>query len=134
MRVGIPTEIKNNEYRVAITPAGVAELTRRGHDVLVQAGAGEGSAISDNDFKARWRTDDRHRRQGVGRGRPAAQGQGTDRGRVQRMREGQTLFTYLHLAASRPCTDALMASGTTSIAYETVQTRRTDRASPCWRR
>ena len=52
MRVGIPTEIKNNEYRVAITPAGVAELTHRGHDVLVQAGAGDGSAISDDDFKA----------------------------------------------------------------------------------
>ena len=52
MRVGIPTEIKNNEYRVAITPAGVAELTRRGHEVLIQAGAGDGSAISDRDFKA----------------------------------------------------------------------------------
>lgn len=52
MRVGIPTETKNNEFRVAITPAGVAELTGRGHDVLVQAGAGEGSAISDGDFKA----------------------------------------------------------------------------------
>ncbi|ORB33245.1 alanine dehydrogenase, partial [Mycolicibacterium porcinum] len=52
MLVGIPTEIKNNEYRVAITPAGVAELTRRGHDVIIQAGAGEGSAITDNDFKA----------------------------------------------------------------------------------
>ena len=52
MRVGVPTEIKNNEYRVAITPAGVAELARRGHDVIIQAGAGEGSAISDADFKA----------------------------------------------------------------------------------
>ena len=122
MRVGIPTEIKNNEYRVAITPAGVAELVRRGHEVLIQAGAGDGSAISDDDFKRRRRADHRHRRRGVGRGRPAAQGQGTDRGRVRRMRKGQTLFTYLHLAASKPCTDALLASGTTSIAYETVQT------------
>jgi len=52
MRVGIPTEIKNNEYRVAITPAGVSELTRRGHDVIVQAGAGAGSSIPDDDFKA----------------------------------------------------------------------------------
>ena len=51
MRVGIPTEIKNNEFRVAITPAGVAELVHRGHEVLIQAGAGEGSAISDTDFK-----------------------------------------------------------------------------------
>jgi alanine dehydrogenase len=52
MRVGIPTETKNNEYRVAITPAGTAELTRRGHEVLIQAGAGAGSAIADSDFKA----------------------------------------------------------------------------------
>src|ERR1044072_8210361 len=52
MRVGIPTEIKNNEFRVAITPSGVAELVRRGHDVLVQSGAGERSAISDTDFKS----------------------------------------------------------------------------------
>src|SRR5260370_7059013 len=52
MRVGIPTETKNNEFRVAITPSGVAELTRRGHEVLIQAGAGEGSAIADSDFKA----------------------------------------------------------------------------------
>ena len=52
MRVGIPTETKNNEFRVAITPAGVAELTHRGHEVLIQAGAGEGSAITDTDFKA----------------------------------------------------------------------------------
>ena len=52
MRIGIPTEIKNNEFRVAITPAGVAALTRRGHEVLVQAGAGEGSTITDTDFKA----------------------------------------------------------------------------------
>jgi alanine dehydrogenase len=122
MRVGIPTEIKNNEYRVAITPAGVAELVHRGHEVLVQSGAGEGSALADTDFK-----------------RAGAQLiNGADKvwedadlllkvkepieAEYARMREGQTLFTYLHLAASKPCTDALMASGTTSIAYETVQT------------
>src|SRR3984893_301273 len=122
MRVGIPTEIKNNEYRVAITPAGVAELVHRGHEVIIQSGAGEGSAISDADFKR------------VG----AQLISGADQvwaetelllkvkepieAEYNRMRNGQTLFTYLHLAASRPCTDALMASGTTSIAYETVQT------------
>src|SRR3978361_240036 len=122
MRVGIPTEIKNNEYRVAITPAGVAELTRRGHEVLVQAGAGEGSPIADSDFKAAgaqvidtadevWAEADLLLK--VKEPIEAEYG---------RMGKGQTLFTYLHLAASRPCTDALMASGTTSIAYETVQT------------
>jgi len=122
MRVGIPTEIKNNEFRVAITPAGVAELVHRGHEVLIQAGAGEGSAIADADFK-----------------RAGAQMiNGADEvwaeadlllkvkepiePEYSRLREGQTLFTYLHLAASKPCTDALLASGTTSIAYETVQT------------
>jgi alanine dehydrogenase len=126
MRVGIPTEIKNNEYRVAITPAGVAELVHRGHEVIIQSGAGEGSAISDADFKR------------VG----AQLISGADQvwaetelllkvkepieAEYNRMRNGQTLFTYLHLAASRPCTDALMASGTTSIAYETVQTANPD--------
>jgi alanine dehydrogenase len=126
MRVGIPTEIKNNEYRVAITPAGVAELVHRGHEVIIQTGAGEGSAISDADFK-----------------RAGAQLiNGADQvweaaelllkvkepieAEYNRMRKGQTLFTYLHLAASKPCTDALMASGTTSIAYETVQTANPD--------
>src|SRR4051794_5859614 len=122
MRVGIPTEIKNNEFRVAITPAGVAELVHRGHDVLVQAGAGDGSALSDSDYKAVgaqivdtadevWAEADLLLK--VKEPIEAEYG---------RMRKGQTLFTYLHLAASKPCTDALMASGTTSIAYETVQT------------
>lgn len=126
MRVGIPTEIKNNEYRVAITPAGVAELTRRGHEVLIQAGAGDGSAIPDRDFKAAgaqlvdtadkvWAEADLLLK--VKEPIEAEYG---------RMRKGQTLFTYLHLAASKPCTDALMASGTTSIAYETVQTTNSD--------
>lgn len=122
MRVGIPTEIKNNEYRVAITPAGVSELVRRGHEVMVQAGAGEGSAIHDDDFKAAgaqiidgpdkvWAEADL-----LLKVKEPIEPEYT------RMRKGQTLFTYLHLAASRPCTDALLASGTTSIAYETVQT------------
>ena len=122
MRVGIPTEIKNNEYRVAITPAGVSELVRHGHEVLIQAGAGEGSAITDDDFT-------RAGAQMVD-GADAVWADAELLLKVKepiepeysRMRKGQTLFTYLHLAASKPCTDALMASGTTSIAYETVQT------------
>src|SRR5260370_157779 len=119
---GIPTETKNNEFRVAITPAGVAELTRRGHEVLVQADAGEGSSIADVDFKAAgaqlissaeqvWANADLLLK--VKEPMP-------DEYRYQR--RGQTLFTYLHLAASPPCTDALLASGATSIAYETIQT------------
>jgi alanine dehydrogenase len=121
MKVGIPTEIKNNENRVAATPAGVHELVRRGHEVLVQAGAGLGSSITDADY--------------VEAGASVVATADEVWGAVDlllkvkepileeypRMRAGQTLFTYLHLAASRPCTDALVASGTTAIAYETVQ-------------
>ncbi len=128
MRVGVPTETKNNEFRVAITPAGVAELTRHGHEVLVQAGAGEGSAITDEEFKAAgaqltttaeqvWAEADLLLK--VKEPIPAEYGL---------LRRPQILFTYLHLAASRACTEALLASGTTSIAYETVQTA--DRTLP----
>ena len=122
MRVGIPTEIKNNEYRVAITPAGVAELTHRGHEVLVQAGAGEGSAISDRDFKAVGAQIINTADEVWAEAELLLKVKEPIEAEYSRMRQGQTLFTYLHLAASKPCTDALMASGTTSIAYETVQT------------
>ncbi|KUI25136.1 alanine dehydrogenase [Mycobacterium sp. IS-1742] len=122
MRVGIPTEIKNNEYRVAITPAGVAELTNRGHDVLIQSGAGDGSAISDADFKAAGAQLVTHADEVWAEADLLLKVKEPIEPEYSRMREGQTLFTYLHLAASKPCTDALLASGTTSIAYETVQT------------
>jgi alanine dehydrogenase len=126
MRVGIPAEIKNNEYRVAITPAGVAELTRRGHEVLVQAGAGDGSAISDSDFKAAGAQTIDTADEVWAEADLLLKVKEPIEAEYGRMRAGQTLFTYLHLAASRPCTDALMASGTTSIAYETVQTAGSD--------
>lgn len=122
MRVGVPTEIKNNEYRVAITPAGVAELVHHGHEVMVQSGAGEGSAIHDGDFSSAgakivgtadevWEQADL-----------LLKVKEPIEPEYSRLRRGQVLFTYLHLAASRPCTDALLSSGITSIAYETVQT------------
>ena len=124
MRVGVPTEIKNNEYRVAITPAGVAELVHRGHEVLIEAGAGEAlrsptptssapAPRSINSVDEVWAEADL-----------LLKVKEPIEPEYSRLREGQTLFTYLHLAASKPCTDALMASGTTSIAYETVQTGR----------
>ncbi|MFN8032001.1 MAG: alanine dehydrogenase [Mycobacterium sp.] len=122
MRVGIPTEIKNNEYRVAITPAGVSELVRRGHDVLIQAGAGDGSAIPDADFKAAGAQIVDSADQVWAEADLLLKVKEPIEPEYTRMRKGQTLFTYLHLAASRPCTDALLTSGTTSIAYETVQT------------
>ncbi len=122
MRVGVPSEVKNHEYRVAITPAGVHELAARGHEVCVQAGAGGGSSIPDRDFTAAgatildtaddvWTAGDLILKVKE----PIAE-------EYARMRDGQTLFTYLHLAASRECTDALLERGVTSIAYETVQT------------
>ncbi|OBA98203.1 alanine dehydrogenase [Mycolicibacterium fortuitum] len=126
MLVGIPTEIKNNEYRVAIIPAGVAELTRRGHDVVIQAGAGEGSAITDNDFKAAGAQIVTTADQVWAEAELLLKVKEPIAAEYTRMRKGQTLFTYLHLAASKECTDALLASGTTSIAYETVQTANPD--------
>lgn len=123
MIVGVPTEVKEDEHRVAVTPAGVRELTSAGHSVLVQKGAGDGSALSDSDFvrtgaaivedvdelwgaadlicKVKEPLPEEYRRLGA--------------------RPGQTLFTYLHLAASRECTQALLDAGNVAIAYETVR-------------
>ncbi|HEV8567014.1 MAG TPA: alanine dehydrogenase [Actinoplanes sp.] len=121
MRVGIPTEVKNNEFRVAITPAGVFEFTRAGHQVFVQAGAGAGSSIADADYAAAGATilDGADDVWGSAElilkvKEPIAEEYG-------RMREGQVLFTYLHLAASKECTDALIDRKITGIAYETVE-------------
>ncbi len=122
MRVGIPTEIKNNEYRVAITPSAVAELVRRGHEVAVQAGAGDGSAIADTDFKAAGADIVATAEQVWAEADLLLKVKEPIEPEYSRLRDGQTLFTYLHLAASKSCTEALLASGTTSIAYETVQT------------
>lgn len=122
MRVGIPTETKNSEFRVAITPAGVAELTHRGHEVLVQAGAGEGSAISDADFKAAGAQLITTAEQVWTRAGLVLKVKEPMPAEYALLRRGQILFTFLHLAACRACTDALLASGATSIAYETVQT------------
>ena len=128
MRVGIPTEIKNNEYRVAITPSGVAELVRRGHEVLIQSGAGDGSAISDADFKRVGAQMIDSADEVWAEADLLLKVKEPIEAEYSRMRKGQTLFTYLHLAASKPCTDALLTSGTTSIAYETVQTTSPDGA------
>ncbi|OBB74065.1 alanine dehydrogenase [Mycobacterium sp. 852014-52144_SCH5372336] len=122
MRVGVPTEITNNEYRVAITPAGVAELVHRGHEVIIEAGAGDGSAISDADFKRAGAQLITSADQVWAEAELLLKVKEPIEAEYHRMRRGQTLFTYLHLAASRTCTEALLASGTTSIAYETVQT------------
>ena len=121
MIVGVPKEIKVHESRVAITPEGVSEFVAAGHSVIIEDGAGVGSSLTNEDF--------------IGAGAKIV----TDADAVwssaelilkvkepiaieyPKMRREQTIFTYLHLAASKPCTDALIASETTAIAYETVE-------------
>jgi alanine dehydrogenase len=123
MIVGVPAEVKTDEYRVAITPAGVRELTSAGHTVLIERGAGVGSSITDDEF--------------VNTGATlvdAADDVWAGADMVLKVKEpvpeeyhrlgahpGQVLFTYLHLAASLSCTDALVAGGNVAIAYETVR-------------
>ncbi len=126
MRVGVPAELKNNEYRVAITPSGVAELVDRGHEVLIQSEAGDGSAISDADFKRAGAQLVNEADEVWAHADLLLKVKEPIETEYGRMRSGQVLFTYLHLAASKPCTEALLASGTTSIAYETVQTASPD--------
>ena len=121
MKIGVPKEVKNHEYRVAMTPIGVHELTSHGHEVYVGQGAGVGSAVSDEEYTASgatilptaddvWGTADMVLKVKE----PVAE-------EYHRMREGQTLFTYLHLAADKPLTEELIARKVTGIAYETVQ-------------
>ena len=121
MRVGIPTEIKNNENRVAITPAGVHELVRRGHEVFIEAGAGVGSGFSDEAFNAEGAQILATADEVWAAGDLLLKVKEPIAAEYHRMRADQVLFTYLHLAASRECTDAIVNSGTTAIAYETVQ-------------
>ncbi|MGW9285803.1 alanine dehydrogenase [Streptomyces diastaticus] len=122
MKVGIPSEVKNNEFRVAITPAGVHELVRHGHEVHVQQGAGLGSAITDAEYVAAGATVVATADEVWAAADLLLKVKEPVEEEYHRLRKDQILFTYLHLAASRPCTDALLASGTTAIAYETVET------------
>jgi alanine dehydrogenase len=121
MRVGIPSEIKNNEFRVAITPAGVYEFARSGHEVIVQADAGSGSSITDGDFRAAGATIAPTADEVWERADLVLKVKEPIAEEYPRMRPGQVLFTYLHLAASKECTDALLDRRVTAIAYETVE-------------
>jgi alanine dehydrogenase len=121
MKVGVPKELKNHEYRVAITPAGVHELSRAGHQVFIEEDAGTGSAIPDSDFVAAGATMLPTADDVWSTGELVLKVKEPVPEEYHRMRKDQVLFTYLHLAASRQCTDALLGSGITSIAYETVQ-------------
>lgn len=121
MRIGVPKEVKNHEYRVAITPAGVVELVARGHEVIIEHRAGEGSSIADADFIAAGASithsadDVWERAELVLKVKePVAQ-------EYHRLRSGLLLFTFLHLAADEHLTRTLLSAGVTSVGYETVQ-------------
>ena len=121
MLIGVPKEIKNNENRVAMTPAGVHELTVRGHKVVIETAAGVGSGFSDEDYLAAGADVAATAAEIWADAEMIVKVKEPIEPEYKLMRKGQLLFTYLHLAASRSCTDALLASGTTAIAYETVQ-------------
>lgn len=121
MKIAIPTEVKNNEYRVAITPVGVNELVRHGHEVFVQAGAGEGSAIEDSEYTAQGAVITPNAAETWSAGEMVLKVKEPMSSEYGFLRDDLVLFTYLHLAADRPQTEALLAAGTTAIAYETVQ-------------
>ncbi|WHT17667.1 alanine dehydrogenase [Crossiella sp. CA-258035] len=121
MRVGVPREVKNHEYRVAITPAGVVELVRRGHQVLIEREAGLGSSFPDSDYLAAGAKILGSAEEVWGEADLVLKVKEPIAEEYHRMRRGQTLFTYLHLAASRECTQAIVAAGIDAVAYETVQ-------------
>ncbi|MGB4628191.1 MAG: alanine dehydrogenase [Propionicimonas sp.] len=121
MRIAIPSEIKNHEYRVAITPVGVAELVGHGHQVFIEAGAGLGSSITDAEFVAQGATILPDADSTWAAGELVMKVKEPVAAEYHRLREDLVLFTYLHLAADRPGLDALLAAGTTAVAYETVQ-------------
>ena len=124
MIVGVPTEVKKDEYRVALTPAGVRELVDAGHRVLVQAGAGSGSAISDSDYEAQGATIVPDAEAVFGEASLIVKVKEPQPEEVSRLESRHTLFTYLHLAADASLTRGLMESGATCIAYETVEDER----------
>ena len=120
MKVGVPTEIKTDEYRVALTPSGVRELVDHGHAVVIQRGAGEGSAISDADYEGQGATILPDAEAVFGEAEMIVKVKEPQPVEVAMLRPGQTLFTYLHLAPDAELTQGLVDSSATCIAYETV--------------
>ena len=121
MRIGVAREIKTDEYRVALTPAGARELVLKGHEVLVETGAGDGSSFPDGDYERAGAeivsVDD-----AWGRAELLLKVKEPIAAEYPRLREGLVLFTYLHIAADAPLTHALVDSGIAAVAYETVET------------
>jgi alanine dehydrogenase len=124
VRVGVPTEIKADEYRVAITPAGVRELTAHGHDVIVQAGAGDGSLITDGSYQAQGARIAPDAAAVFAEAELVLKVKEPQPDEAELLRDGQVLFAYLHLAPAPELTAVLAASGATCVAYETVEDAR----------
>jgi alanine dehydrogenase len=121
VKIGVPTEIKSDEYRVAVTPAGVRELSEHGHEVLVQAGAGEGSAIADEDYRAQGAAIVPDAEAVFEAAEMILHVKELQPEEIEMLRPGQLLFTYLHLAPDPEQTRGLCGAGVTAIAYETVE-------------
>ncbi len=120
MLIGVPREVKNREYRVALTPAGVRELVSAGHDVIVEAGAGEGAGYTDARYVTAGARIESEVAELFATAELIVKVKEPQPEECRRLRPGQTLFTYLHLAADRAQAENLMASGVTAIAYETI--------------
>ncbi len=121
MKIGIPKEIKNNESRVGMTPAGVAELVRHGHEVFVQHTAGEGSGFADSDYEKYGATILPTIEETYGVADMIVKVKEPIEPEYPLVKPGQVVFTYFHFACDRPLTDAMIASGGVCVAYETVQ-------------
>ncbi len=121
MIIGVPMEIKNSEYRVGMTPGGAREFVERGHEVLVERGAGAGSSIEDDEYVAAGATIAESAAEIWGRAEMVVKVKEPQAAEIAMMRPGQILFTYLHLAPDLPQTEGLVGSGAVCIAYETVE-------------
>ncbi|MBD3943382.1 alanine dehydrogenase [Microbacterium sp. NEAU-LLC] len=121
MRISVPTEVKNNEYRVALTPAGVHDLVASGHEVFVQRGAGDGSAMPDAEYESAGAVMLDDAAEVWARAELLLKVKEPIASEYGYFRDDLVIFTYLHLAADRPLTERLVADGVTAIAYETVQ-------------
>ena len=124
MKVGVPAEIKTDEYRVALTPSGVRELCQHGHEVIVQKGAGQGSAIADDEYVEQGGRIVADADAVFAQAEMVVKVKEPQAVEVARLRPGQLLFTYLHLAPDAELTRGLVASGATCVAYETVEDSR----------
>jgi alanine dehydrogenase len=123
MKIGIPRELKDNEFRVSMTPAGVRELVSAGHSVVVERSAGAGSSITDAEYERAGAIILETADEVWGAADLVCKVKEPIAEEFHRLRRDLVLFTYLHLAASKECTDALVSAGTVGIAYETVQLR-----------